>query len=56
MSLKIQFCKSKAKHSYLSLNKTSPGKLISEICKNFFFSNKLLTTGLELELEPEPPS
>ena len=57
---------------YLSLNKTSPGKLISEICKNFFFSYKLLTTGLELELklklelelelelklelEPEPPS
>ena len=35
------------------MNKTSPGKLLSEICKNFFFSYKLLTTGLELELKLE---
>ena len=35
------------------MNKTSPGKLISEICILKNFSNKLLTTGLELELELE---
>ena len=35
------------------MNKTSPGKLRNKIFKNFFFSNKLWTTGLELELELE---
>ena len=31
----------KAKHSYLSVNKTSPGNLRNKMFHNFFYGNKL---------------
>ena len=48
--------RAKEKHSYLSVNKTSPGKLgsYSKCFKTFNYRKKLWTTVLELELEPEP--
>ena len=44
LQIKYRYWKSLAKHSYryLSLNKTSTGKLSSEICKNFFFQQKIV--------------
>ena len=52
----MKYWNSKAKHSYLSVNKARPGKVRSEIVQNFVYSNKLRTTELELESETEPPS
>ena len=38
----MKYWKSKAKHLYLSLNKTSPGKLRSEIFKIFVVQQQLV--------------
>ena len=45
----MKFWKSKAKHLYLSVNKTGPGKVRRDIVHYFIY---FLYT--ELELEPEP--
>ena len=39
---------SKVKHSYLSVNKTSPGKVEIEICQNFFLQPKMVWLTTEL--------
>ena len=55
MSLLVEYWKSKAKLSYLSVNKTSPGNKKEKFVK-LFYCQKLWTIGTELELEPVPPS
>ena len=49
----MKYWKCKANHSYLSENKTSPGKLFREIFHTFFYSNKLWKTEIEMDLEPK---
>ena len=36
LSLSVKYCMSKAKHSNLSVNKTSPGRLVSKKFAEFF--------------------